>query len=467
MTRGAGALDREKTLLRADPAVAIAGLADGRFRAGARARAGAGLASDRDRQPDRRVLAAERVLERDFEIVAQVAAALAARRVAPPASAHHVAEQVVENIRHGRRETIAHAALLERGMAVAVVSRAFLRVGEVLIGLVDVLEPRLGLLVAGMPVGMTLQGGLTEGGLQFGVGRGSRYAKGFVKIALRHRQRAPGFLVIRTIRIVAAALSPCRRDRDGDGERLEPARPQRSPFESATRHAASLLTRFRPLKRAAGFLFAYFFLSSSTSRNSASITSSLACPPPPLAPAPASPAALACCALYMASPSFICACMRSLVLALIASMSSPCKAVRSAATAASMAPRSDCETLSPYSLSDFSASWASDSPRFLASTSSRRRLSSAACASASLTIRLMSDSLNPPEAWMRICCSLLVALSLAVTLTMPFASMSKVTSICGTPRGAEGMPTRSNWPSSLLSAAISRSPWKTRIVTAV
>ena len=44
--------------------------------------------------------------------------------------------------------------------------------------------------------------------------------------------------------------------------------------------------------------------------------------------------------------------------------------------------------------------------------------------------------------------------------------MSKVTSICGMPRGAGGMPTRSNWPSSLLSAAISRSPWKTRIVTA-
>ena len=50
---------------------------------------------------------------------------------------------------------------------------------------------------------------------------------------------------------------------------------------------------------------------------------------------------------------------------------------------------------------------------------------------------------------------------------MPLASMSKVTSICGTPRGAGGMPTRSNWPSILLSAAISRSPWNTRIVTAV
>src|SRR6201999_748079 len=36
---------------------------------------------------------------------------------------------------------------------------------------------------------------------------------------------------------------------------------------------------------------------------------------------------------------------------------------------------------------------------------------------------------------MRICCSLLVALSFAVTLTMPLASMSNVTSTCGTPRG--------------------------------
>ena len=67
---------------------------------------------------------------------------------------------------------------------------------------------------------------------------------------------------------------------------------------------------------------------------------------------------------------------------------------------------------------------------------------------------------------MVIFCSLLVPLSLALTLTMPLASMSKVTSICGTPRGAGGICSRLNWPSSLLSPAISRSPWKTRIVTA-
>ena len=49
---------------------------------------------------------------------------------------------------------------------------------------------------------------------------------------------------------------------------------------------------------------------------------------------------------------------------------------------------------------------------------------------------------------------------------MPFASMSNVTSICGTPRGAGGMPSRLKLPSDLLSRAILRSPWKMLIVTA-
>jgi alkane 1-monooxygenase len=84
------------------------------------------------------------------------------------------------------------------------------------------------------------------------------------------------------------------------------------------------------------------------------------------------------------------------------------------------------------------------SAAFWASTSSLRILSAAAFASASLTIFSMSASERPPLAWMRIDCSLLVALSLAATWTMPLASMSKVTSICGMPRGAGGMPIRSN-----------------------
>ena len=48
---------------------------------------------------------------------------------------------------------------------------------------------------------------------------------------------------------------------------------------------------------------------------------------------------------------------------------------------------------------------------------------------------------------------------------MPLASMSKVTSTCGTPRGAGAMPVSSKVPSGLLSRVNSRSPWKTWIAT--
>src|SRR4026208_911784 len=79
---------------------------------------------------------------------------------------------------------------------------------------------------------------------------------------------------------------------------------------------------------------------------------------------------------------------------------------------------------------------------FRASISSRRDLSSASCASASFTMRSTSTLLRPEEPAMVIFCSLPVATSFAETLTMPLASMSNTTSICGTPRGAGGQPTR-------------------------
>ena len=68
---------------------------------------------------------------------------------------------------------------------------------------------------------------------------------------------------------------------------------------------------------------------------------------------------------------------------------------------------------------------------------------------------------------MVIFCSLLVALSLAETFRIPLASISKVTSTWGTPRGAGGIPSRMNRPNDLLSPAISLSPCKTLISTEV
>ena len=77
----------------------------------------------------------------------------------------------------------------------------------------------------------------------------------------------------------------------------------------------------------------------------------------------------------------------------------------------------------------------------------------------------MSSLLSDDWPVMVIDCSLPVARSLADTCTMPLASMSKVTSICGTPRGAGGRSTSWNLPSVLLKVAISRSPWSTWIST--
>ena len=57
--------------------------------------------------------------------------------------------------------------------------------------------------------------------------------------------------------------------------------------------------------------------------------------------------------------------------------------------------------------------------------------------------------------------------SFAVTLMIPLASISNLTSICGTPRGAGGKSVRLKLPKETLSVAIGRSPWTTWIVTAV
>ena len=58
-------------------------------------------------------------------------------------------------------------------------------------------------------------------------------------------------------------------------------------------------------------------------------------------------------------------------------------------------------------------------------------------------------------------------MSFADTWTIPFASISNVTSICGTPRGAAGIPVNWNLPKVLLYAAISLSPCKTWTSTLV
>ncbi len=120
---------------------------------------------------------------------------------------------------------------------------------------------------------------------------------------------------------------------------------------------------------------------------------------------------------------------------------------------------------SALSFRNFSVSYTIASPRFFASTASRRFASSLAWTSASFTIFSTSSLLRPLEAVIVIFCSLPVPRSLAFTFRMPLASRSNVTSICGIPRGAGGIPSRWNFPIVLLSAAILRSPCSTWIST--
>ena len=133
-------------------------------------------------------------------------------------------------------------------------------------------------------------------------------------------------------------------------------------------------------------------------------TSSFLASAPPALPSPPGGCSPAC--LYIASPSFMEACASVLALAVIASASLPLSASLRSAMAFSIARRSASPTLEPCSASVFSVECTSASAWFLASTSALRFLSSSACASASLTIFWMSASERPPDAWMRICCSL-------------------------------------------------------------
>jgi len=74
---------------------------------------------------------------------------------------------------------------------------------------------------------------------------------------------------------------------------------------------------------------------------------------------------------------------------------------------------------------------------------------------------------KPDPEVMVIYVSLPVPKSLADTLTIPEASISKVTSIYGTPFGAAGKLVKSKFPNFLLSLANYLSPYNTLTVTVV
>src|SRR5579864_3609489 len=190
----AGALDGEEALLRADLPRSRAARALLRFGARLRTRAAAAFACNRTRHLDVRRAAFERFLERDGEVVAEIAAAVLAARAA---AAHELAEKVIEHVGEGRGEIEAARpatihAILEGGVTEAVIGRPLLVVLEDVVGFVDFLEFNFGRVVAGIAIGVTLHRCLAEGGLNFLGARSLLAAERIVIAALHGRDTEDG-----------------------------------------------------------------------------------------------------------------------------------------------------------------------------------------------------------------------------------------------------------------------------------
>src|SRR5688572_5124545 len=180
----------------------------------------------------------ERVLEPDLEVVAQVGAAPrpAARIAAAEAAAEDGLEDVAEVAEIG---LLPAPALLEGGVAEAVVSGALLRVLEALVGRADGLELGLVVLAPLIAVGVELHRQLAIGGLDRRPVGGAADAEHFVKIGFhrRHVRPPPESLAVTGADCTGGgrgfhrAISPCclRRLRRTRRRRLPPRSPKRPP----------------------------------------------------------------------------------------------------------------------------------------------------------------------------------------------------------------------------------------------
>src|SRR5207237_9191499 len=124
--------------------------------------------------------ARRRLLQRQLEIAAEIGALLGSVAAAPAAA---TAEDQVEQVERAAAETLA-PLVAEAGVPELVVKSLFLRVGEDLVGLVELLELFFGVLVAGIGVRVNSARFAAVGGFDFARRSGPADAQDFVEVAL-------------------------------------------------------------------------------------------------------------------------------------------------------------------------------------------------------------------------------------------------------------------------------------------
>ena len=190
---GAGLLDLENGLAHVHGARTAASVAGGSFCAGFRARAVAHVAFGISRNGDLLFHAGGRLFQRDFHAVLHIRT-LVIRLTRTAATAEHLAENIAEVETASSAEAAkstaaartAEAALFERGVAVLVVCRFFLRVGQSIVGFLDFFEFFFGFFIVGIAIGMVFHRQLAVGLFDFVVACGTRNAQYFVKIFIAH-----------------------------------------------------------------------------------------------------------------------------------------------------------------------------------------------------------------------------------------------------------------------------------------
>src|SRR5688572_2792468 len=185
----AGLLDRKDALADPDLAGTGAGLTGCR-RVSARGARAAALGAFLDGlEIDLGGGAEDRLFQVERKLISEVRAAEHGIAPGAPPATEDVSEHVPEDVTECIRRTEARARparRVESRAAVLVVSCAFLRIGQDLVGLLGLLEALLGLLVIAIPVRMVLHGQAAVGlgdGLLGGV---SGHAQHLVEITLRH-----------------------------------------------------------------------------------------------------------------------------------------------------------------------------------------------------------------------------------------------------------------------------------------